>query len=91
MTGDGAVCHAARAALLEGALRSIGVDCAVEARDRLAVVVPQRAEDFTDPTRREAALRLATEHGFTHLALELVDLAGARRAGRDDGAALRRD
>ena len=83
--------HSARAALLEGSLRSIGVDCAVEARDRLAVVVPRRAEDFSDPRRREAALRFATEHGFTHLALELVDSAGARHGGPDDGAALRRD
>jgi hypothetical protein len=85
------VSHSARAALLEGALQSIGLDCAVEARDRLAVVVPRRATDLSDPTRREAALRLATEHGFTHLALELVDSAGARRAGPDGGAAVRRD
>ena len=83
--------RSARAVALEGALQSLGVECAVEAHDRLAVVVSRRAEDFLDPARREAALRLATEHGFTHVALELVDAAGARGPSADDGATVHRD
>ena len=90
----------ANAAALEDALRALGVDCFVEAHGRLAVVVPRGAVDFTDPARRQAALRLVTEHGFTHLALELVDATDDAReraaddgvdGGSDGGAALHRD
>ena len=82
------------AAALEQALRALGVDCLVEAHGRLAVVVPRAGADcseFTDPARRQAALRLVTEFGFTHLALELVDATDVRERVADDGAALHRD
>ena len=61
------------AASLERVLAAAGVDCAVEARERLAVLVPRAGgvAAFADPALRERALRLATEHGFTHLAVEL--------------------
>ena len=55
---------------LDARLRERGVDCHVESRDRLAILVPNAplalgAED------RQAVIRLAKEGGFTHVALEL--------------------
>ena len=56
-------------------LEALGVRCAVEPRERLAVLVPRGAGALAalgdEPTRREA-VRLARAHGFTHLAVELV-------------------
>ena len=71
---------------LRDALGRLAVDARVEARDRLAVLHPRTARD----ARRAAAERarsaaLATEHGFTHVALEL----GTGEAG--DDAPLSRD
>jgi len=64
------------AATLEVALRAQGIACHVEARDRLAIVVPESAApngmpDLASREARERVLALAREHGFTHLALEL--------------------
>ena len=62
------------AASLEAALRELGIDCAVEAMDRLAVVVPADARAALDAVRiRREALRLMGGHGFANLALELRD------------------
>jgi hypothetical protein len=69
------------ATALAAALRADGVDCEVEARDRLAVVRERDGGDaLIDPAVRRRALALARAHGFTHLALELTDPG--------DGAAL---
>jgi len=57
---------------LERALRELGVHCAVEAVDALAVAVPEpgdRSLEREDVRRR--ALELARAHGFSHLAVEL--------------------
>lgn len=57
---------------LERALRAIGIECSVEARDRLAIIIPKTpARDFTEPALRRAAIALLAEHGFSHLALEI--------------------
>lgn len=62
------------AAALEAALRAAGLPCVVEGRDALAVVtVPGSRSRFADDDVRLRTLALAREHGFTHLALELLD------------------
>ena len=59
---------------LEAALLARGIVCRVEQRERLAVIVPQGAVPWLeDPAVRREVLALVREHGFTHLALELVD------------------
>ena len=70
----------ARAANLEAALRTLGFRCAVEAIDRLAVLVADDAvaEREIAGARRDA-LRVIGAHGFTHLALE-VQAEPAERA-----------
>lgn len=58
---------------LEADLRALGIDCAVDARDRLAILIlngdPGRLA--SDDDARRDAVRLAESHGFTHLALEI--------------------
>jgi hypothetical protein len=62
------------AAALEADLRSLGVSCTVEARESLALLVPNG-----DPGRlaasdvRREVVRLAEARGFTHIAIELPD------------------
>ena len=68
---------------LAAALRDLGVDCAVEARGKLAVLLAGDASPLERDDVRQAALALLGPHGFTHLALELLDDAG-------DGASLPR-
>ena len=71
------------AATLERALWTLGIDCVVEAHEGLALIVPRdggRSVELRDV--REDALRLLGEHGFTHLALELVD-GGSATLPRD--------
>ena len=67
------------AASLEGALAELGLRCDIEARDTLALVLGEAdvAVALTNAATRRQALRIARDHGFTHLALELVD-AGDR-------------
>jgi hypothetical protein len=70
---------------LEEALRAAGIECAVQAVDRLAVLDPDDdSAGIVAVQRRQEALRLSRAHGFTHLALELP---------RDpaDGATVHRD
>jgi hypothetical protein len=58
---------------LEAALVRAGFDIRVEVRDRLALLIPRtNSAVMTEPQRR-AVIALAVEHGFTHVALELVD------------------
>lgn len=67
---------------LELAMRNAGVSCRVEARDRLAIVVPERSENgFTlSADDRARIIELARDAGFTHVAVEL-DPAGAPLSG----------
>ncbi len=59
---------------LERALAVEGIDVGVEARDRLAILTPRAGEpDLTSEAQRRVAIALATERGFTHVALELLD------------------
>jgi len=72
-------------AAFTAALRALGLECDVEAHDRLAVLVPRDATaDLSRPALRRAVQQLAEEHGFTHVAVELADACVAR-------APLRRD
>ena len=61
------------AAALASALAEAGLPCAIEARERLAVVVADAsgAAAMGSAAARELAVRLAAAHGFTHVALEL--------------------
>lgn len=74
---------------LEQALAAEGIGCTIQLRDRLAVLTPlddRSRELLCAAEPRRAAVALAVEHGFTHLALELAgEAAGAA------GAALSRD
>jgi hypothetical protein len=58
---------------LERALAERGVPCRVEQRAGLAVLVatPDIVAKLGDAGLRKAALDLAREHGFTHVAIEL--------------------
>ena len=57
---------------LEVALDGLGIRCSVEAYDRLAIIIPRGAVDGLEGAAlRRDVLRLAREHGFTHIALEL--------------------
>ena len=89
MRGRGARGEAAVSARgLEEALLAIGIAARVEARDALAVLVPTGdVGPLVDASARRRAAALAREHGFSHLALELL---GAPE-GRDDGAPVHRD
>lgn len=72
------------ATALAAALHAAGVPCSVEGRDTLAIVTMAATRSpFVDDGIRHRALALAREHGFTHLALELVDA--------EERAALPRD
>lgn len=61
---------------LEQALVAAGLAVRVEARDRLAILTPCAGEgepDLTSEPLRRVAIALASEGGFTHVALELLD------------------
>ena len=88
------------AATLEAGLRALGITCAVEAHERLAVIIPTGDTTMLEDARiRRAAMALLPAHGFTHLALELTvpdlglgeEAGHASDAGAIDGAALHRD
>ncbi|HEX6943737.1 MAG TPA: hypothetical protein VF128_12465 [Gemmatimonadaceae bacterium] len=64
---------------LESHVRESGVDCRVEVRDRLAIVVPERSVQLSAEQRRQI-LQLAKSEGFTHVAVEL-DPVGAALPG----------
>ena len=60
---------------MERALTERGLRCAVEARDGLAVVTVREVRGVA--ALRDQLLTLAVRHGFTHVAVELVDDADA--------------
>lgn len=58
--------------LIAEALRPLGLDCDVERRETLAVLVPRGClPSLADRSLRERIVALAREHGFTHVAVEL--------------------
>ena len=68
--------------MLARRLAAVGIRGAVEARGSLAVLTLDDVHAIRREEVRAAALRLAREHGFTHLALE--------PPGAEDDAALPR-
>ena len=64
---------------LESQVRESGVDCRVEMRDRLAILVPESGGQLSAEQRRQI-LQLAKTEGFTHVAVEL-DPVGAALPG----------
>ena len=71
MTRDSAVAPDAQA--LHAALAARGLPCEVEARDRLAVLVPTGEwPSLEDATTRRGLHQLAASLGFTHVALEIA-------------------
>jgi len=63
---------------LERALRGLGLRCAVESYDALAVAVPEPGErGFENDDLRRRAIDLARAHGFSHLAVELPNVENA--------------
>ena len=78
------------AAALARALGEAGLACEIEGRERLAVLrgTAPDAALLADPAQRELALRLAAAHGFTHVALELVDDGVPDPAGAPDSSDL---
>jgi hypothetical protein len=70
---------------LRVALAALGLHGSVEARGALAVLsLEGDAAPLRDPSIRARALSIASEHGFTHLALEVTD-------ARSGGATVHRD
>jgi hypothetical protein len=60
-------------AALGHALLARGIRASVEARGSLAVLLPLSDPDaFADAAVRDQVLALAREHGFTHVAVELL-------------------
>lgn len=74
---------------LEGALAERGLVCRVESRAGLAVLIADEATvaALGDAELRRAALALAREHGFTHVAIELR--SGAATGSRTDAPVSR--
>lgn len=68
---------------LELALAAVGVPCSVEPHQRLAVLRPSAdGPSLVEESLRARVVALATEHGFTHVALDLTDTSADReRAG----------
>lgn len=69
------------AALAEG-ITALGLDCAIEARGGLALLLPasDSVAKLAQIDTRRAALALARQHGFTHVAIELPNDRRTRRS-----------
>ena len=83
---------ARNASALASAIAELGVQCALEARGGLALLLPVQESVATlqSPDTRRAVLALARTHGFTHVAIELpTDRRDAGERGTD--APLLRD
>ena len=79
------------AVALATAIARLGVQCSLETRGGLALLLPVSGsvEALRSPDTRRAVLALAREHGFTHVAIELP--SDRRGAGRETDAPLLRD
>jgi hypothetical protein len=83
---------ARNAATLASAIAALGVQCSLEARGGLALLMPVPASvaKLQEPETRRTVLALARVHGFTHVGIELPnDKEGAGE--RDADAPLLRD
>ena len=79
------------AASLAAAIGALGVQCSLEARGGLALLMPLPASVTTlqDADTRRAILALAREHGFTHVGIELPNDRRGAGAGDADAPLLR--
>jgi hypothetical protein len=80
------------ATTLAAAIAELGVQCSLEARGGLVLLMPvqESVAALQSPETRRAVLALAKEHGFTHVGIELPsDRRGGEGRGR--GASLLRD
>lgn len=67
-----------RGQALADALRQYGLDCRVDARDRMAlIIVGQGTARLVDDVLRSRVIALAREHGFTHVALDVPPAAAS--------------
>jgi hypothetical protein len=82
---------ARNATALAAAIAELGVQCSLEARGGLALLLPvtESVLALRSPDTRRAVLALARQHGFTHVAIELP--SDRRGAGRETDAPLLRD
>jgi hypothetical protein len=63
-------------ASLEDALAALGIPCVVEADNRLAVLrALPGSPSFADDALRLRIVALATEHGFSHVAVDLANIS----------------
>jgi hypothetical protein len=79
------------AASLAAAIAALGIQCSLEARGGLALLLPVSAsvEKLQDPETRRAVVALAREHGFTHVGIELPNDRRGAGAGDADAPVLR--
>ena len=79
------------AAALATAIAALGVQCSLEARGGLALLMRVQASvaKLQEPDIRHAVLALAREHGFTHVGIELPNDPRGAGAGNDDAPLLR--
>lgn len=79
------------ASALAAAIAALGLQCALEARGGLALLlpVPESVELLQRPETRRAVLALAREHGFTHVAIELPNERRDPDATQGDATLLR--
>lgn len=64
---------ARNATALAAAIAELGIQCSLEARGGLALLMPiaESVAALQSPETRAAVVALAREHGFTHIAIEL--------------------
>ena len=68
------------AATFSAALEAVGLACDVEEQGRLALLhLAGDGSALADAAVREMVTRLAAEHGYTHVALELRGSGAAER------------
>ena len=79
------------AAALASAIAELGLSCDVEARGGLVLLHPalESVAKLAEEETRRAALSLARQHGFTHVAIELP--SDRRKPDADPDATLLRD
>ena len=79
------------ASALAAAIAELGLECDIEARGGLVLFLPTAGSvaKLAEEETRRAALALAREHGFTHVAIELPN--DRRGAGPESDATLLRD
>jgi hypothetical protein len=79
------------ATALAAAIAELGLECDIEARGGLVLFLPAAGSvaKLAEEETRRAALALARQHGFTHVAIELPN--DRRGAGPESDATLLRD